>query len=61
MKTRYRVIARRKIEGNRLLRLRPGRNRALEPRLDDPIEMPSEMIDIATGELVTPNKKDSRD
>lgn len=57
MKTRYRLLARRRLEAPRQLRLRSGGRSGLEPRMDDPIEMPSEVIDLATGELATPKDK----
>jgi hypothetical protein len=51
MKTRYRMIARRKIEASRRLRLRSDPSAALPSSLDDPMEMPSEVLDLATTEL----------
>ena len=52
MKTRYRIIARRKIEAPRYLRLSSQKRGSLEPRLDDPMEMAPEVVDLATGLLV---------
>ena len=51
MKTRYRMIVRRKIEASKRLRLRFDRHERLQPSLDDPMEMPSEVVDLATAEL----------
>ena len=56
MKTRYRIIARRKIEASRRLRLRSDRPDTLELCLDDPMEMPPELVDLATAELVPPKR-----
>lgn len=52
MKTRYRIIARRKIEASRRLRLRSDRRNSMEACLDDPMEMSPELVDLATGELL---------
>ena len=58
MKTRYRIIARRKIEASKRLRLRSDQRESLRSSLDDPMEMPSEVLDLATGEAApTKNKK----
>lgn len=60
MKTRYRIIARRKIEAPRRLRLRSDQRESLRSSLDDPMEMPSEVLDLATGEAPpAKNKKES--
>lgn len=50
MKTRYRIIARKQLEGER--RLRRSSSMSLESSLDDPMEMAPEVIDLATGTLV---------
>ncbi len=57
MKTRYRVIARRKIEAPRRLRLRSTDRDRLHNSLDDPMEMPSEVVDLATDELLPHKNK----
>lgn len=50
MKSRYRIIARRRVEGaRRVVRLRRD---PLDPVMDDPFDMPSELVDVATGDLV---------
>lgn len=54
MKTRYRIIARRQLEAGRNLRRPPSPDAALQSSLDDPMEMTSELIDLATGKLVDP-------
>ncbi len=51
MKTRYRIIARRKIEASKRLRLRSDRPESLRNSLDDPTEMPSEVVELATEGL----------
>jgi hypothetical protein len=49
MKTTYRLIARRRVEGALRFRLRtPSRASAAA---DDPTEMPIELVDLATDEL----------
>jgi hypothetical protein len=65
VKSRYRRIVRRKLEADRRLRLPSGerarrRESQLEPRLDDPIEMCTEIIDVATGELRAQHKRGRR-
>lgn len=65
MKHRYRRLVRKKLEADRPLHLRSNetsrrRETGLEPRLDDPIEMCSEMIDVATGELQPARKRGKR-
>lgn len=57
MKTRYRIIARRKIEASKRLRLRSDRHERLQPSFDDPMEMPSELVDLATTDLPLKPKK----
>ncbi len=58
MKSRYRIIARRKVEASRRLRLRSDQRESLSSRLDDPMEMPSEVVELATSEaLPTKNRK----
>ena len=52
MKTRYRIIARRQLEAERRLRRPWSAGPALQSSLDDPMEMASELIDLATGKLV---------
>lgn len=54
MKTRYRILARRKIEAPRQLRLRSAWRDTCVPSLDDPMEMPSEIVDLVTGKLSDP-------
>lgn len=51
MKTTYHVLYRRKSERLLRLRLRGARDRGVEPLMDQPDELPSEVIDLATGEL----------
>lgn len=48
MKTTYRRLVRRRIEA--ALRLRVRRSGPI-PTIDEPIEMPSEVVDLATGTL----------
>jgi hypothetical protein len=49
MKT-YRKIVRRRLEAALSLSMRsPGRATGPVPRMDPPIELPSEVIDLATG------------
>jgi hypothetical protein len=57
MKTRYRIIARRKIEAAR--RLRPGSSRGEVEQVcpEDPMEMPAELLELATEEPVSTKKK----
>lgn len=57
MKTRYRIIARRQLEAERRLRRPPTADPALQSSLDDPMEMGSELIDLATGTLVDAPRK----
>lgn len=52
MKIRYRIIARRQLEGER--RVRRSTATPLESSLDDPMEMSPEVIDLATGTLAYP-------
>jgi hypothetical protein len=53
MKTAYHIIFRRTRERHLplRLRLRGPHDRGLEPLMDDPDELPSEVIDVASGEL----------
>lgn len=60
MKTRYRIIARRKIEASKRLRLGSKRREAADSCPDDPMEMPAELVDLATEELVPPTGKKGR-
>lgn len=60
MKTGYRTILRRRVEAARRIR-RPHQGAgdarsALQPLLDDPMEMGTELVDLATGELVYQKK-----
>lgn len=60
MKTGYRTIVRRRVEASRRIRRPvPHHDRAraaLQPLLDDPMEMGSELVDLATGALSTSKK-----
>ncbi|MBL4636727.1 MAG: hypothetical protein JKY56_22950 [Kofleriaceae bacterium] len=59
MKTRYRILARRRLEAPRRLRLRSAQHQGLEPIPDDPMELPTELVDVATGERIDPPVKGS--
>ena len=52
MKTRTRLLTIRKIEAARRLRGLAPQMPGSEPLLDEPMEMSTERIDVATGELV---------
>lgn len=52
MKTRYRILARRRLEAPRRLRLHAALRDRLDPIPDDPMELPTELVDVATGELI---------
>ncbi len=56
MKSALRTIVRRKLDAARRLRRPlhqpPARESTLQPLLDDPMEMGSELVDLTTGELV---------
>jgi hypothetical protein len=51
MKATYHVLYRRKSERMLRLRLRGARDRGVEPLIDHFDELPTELIDLATGEL----------
>lgn len=51
MKSRYRILARRRAAEAPLRLRRLPRDRAIEPVMDDPFDMPSELVDLATGEI----------
>ncbi len=60
MKTGYRTIVRRRVEAARRIR-RPMHSAgdarsAVQPLLDDPMEMGTELVDLATGEIVWQKK-----
>ncbi|MCP4444581.1 MAG: hypothetical protein GY811_04450 [Myxococcales bacterium] len=64
MKTGYRTIVRRRVEASRRIR-RPNHGTgdarsALQPLLDDPMEMGSELVNLVTGELVQVKKETIR-
>ena len=61
MKTGYRTIVSRRVEAARRRIRRPMESggdarSALQPILDDPMEMGSELVDLVTGELVQQKK-----
>jgi len=60
MNTGYRTIVTRKTVANRRiwrpLQQRQAKNQPLEPLLDDPMEMGTELVDLATGKLSRPGK-----
>jgi hypothetical protein len=60
MKTRYRIIARRKSSASRRLRLRSDQRERLSNSLDDPMEMPSDVVDLATGDAPPTKTRKSR-
>ncbi len=60
MKTGYRTIVRRRVEAARRIRRAShgaGDARAdVQPLLDDPMEMGTELVDLTTGEIVWQKK-----
>ncbi len=64
MKSAIRTIVRRKLDAARRLRrpLHQARTQesTLQPLLDDPMELGSELVDLTTGELVFATRKRTR-